>query len=1247
MRNLPAQVMARPAGSYAPVDWNREKTRFAHLQELSFPPLSSKWAGVHLLLGSRNSHLLSSLEERSAGEHLPVGRKTPLGWTVTGRVAPLAPDLRKTWRPCTVPPEARAEGFYHWPVEPQGRELHLRHSQKDHSLHRLVERMWALEESPEGEELSPAENHVLDLMKKKQARCKGRYMLPCTWKPANTRPGLGFRAALNRLESLERSAVFRNTHVRKKYQEVIAEWEEEEVTRRVEPGPEAKHYIAHFPVCNLNKLSSKVRPVMDCSVALNDHLLSGPKLMNEVVPVLLRFRSGLVAFSGDVAKMFLRIFLRPEDRPYHCFLWRESPTSKLIHYQFQSHVFGNKGSPFVAIYALREQARVWQGKYPEAAATLSQSSLVDDILDSVDDVDTAKRVLEEVRLILGNMGMEVKKCMSSHPAVLATLPLGARAEELLDLAELGQEAVGNPSLKALGILYQPRGDYFTFRMELPPVPRWTKRQILRVFPRLYDPLGLVLPYVMPARWVFSQVARLVADWDEELSLSSLRRWLRWVEALQELPSLRIPRCVKAGAQARQGTIHVFCDASAEGYCAAAYLVAACEEGERPSARLVFARGKVAPPNRQSIPRLELLAAALGVDVSKMVRTHLKMEKIRVEFWSDSMNVLFWLRNETRRLQTFVENKVRKIRTATDLEQWHWVPTNQYPAVLPTRGQYPAELAKNQLWWNGPAFLRESPTAWPQAPRLLPTDEGMRELKKVEQVFVEARLAPQEGEIFPFARMGSWKKAIRVAQWLLSWRRTKGEGRAPPEEAERLLLRQIQLEFRTKVAGATGEQLRTLGLHQLSPFVDEHGLLRGRGRLVQVAGVPRDAREPIFLPREHRGTHLLLLHLHQVEARHVGGVNHTLARLHERFWVPKPRQVVFRLLQGCLPCRRRLARPTRPPPGPLPAFRVPLPGEEPLAFAHTGIDCAGPFRIRRGRAVELHYLLLFTCCKTRAVKLESLTGLGVDSFLLALSRAAERGVRPEFILSDNGGNFQAAHQLQGALWEALRTDKKRLEAAHPHIRWQFNPPYASHWGGVFERLIGSAKRALYHALPAASLFTLEQLQTAFALVEGALNSRPLGYLSGEAGEPAPLTPNHFLYGSASRPIHMATQGARPSLARQWLQVQEAANIFWERLQQEIRPYLQLSNKSCRGNYTDLRVGDVVAFLHPTCRGRWPLARITEVYPGKDGRVRSVELLLPQWEERREYLRLPSRHYRRDVSSVVLLLPAEEAAPTPAK
>ncbi len=514
-----------------------------------------------------------------------------------------------------------------------------------------------------------------------------------------------------------------------------------------------------------------------------------------------------------------------------------------------------------------------------------------------------------------------------------------------------------------------------------------------------------------------------------------------------------------------------------------------------------------------------------------------------------------------------------------------------------------------------------------------SEEGKKELRKIEQVFVQND-ACALAEVLPFQRASSWKRLLGVAARCLSWKYDRMEA---ARRAEGAVLRQMQVATLQHLEGKRWKVgCKELGMDKLTPFLSSDGLIRGRGRLQHVTQLSHDVRAPIHLPSNHQGTILLLRHLHEREARHVGGVSHTLARLQERFWLHRSRRAVYGVVTSCIPCKKRLARPTEVPQGCLPQFRVPLPADKPIAFENTGVDCAGPFRVKRGRANELHYLLLLTCCKTRAVKLEWLSSLSVDAFLQALSRVSERGVRPRLILSDNGSNFEAASRMQGVLWELLEKDKQRLEEKYPLVDWKFNPPYASHYGGVFERLIGAAKRALYHALPTTQSVTLEQLITAFAIVEGTLNARPLGYVGGGAEEAAPLTPNHFLYGAGSLPVYQVPHCPTSNLAKQWIEVQELGDRYWRRLVKEIVPYLHKRTQVKRKTHTNLRVGDVVVFLSEKERGRWPLARVVEVHPGPDGVVRTLELEMPKGTCKED----GKKRFRRDVTSVSLLLPASE-------
>ncbi len=1228
VRVLPAQVMKNPAGSYQPVDWRQQQHLHSHLQDLELPPVAQVVGGVQLLLGNANPHLHAGLEERAGGEREPYARLTPLGWTVTGPTVP--GPLPAGWRPTPL------ENHTWLQVQsPQGEQVwnnsscfHNRGEPADRELNRLVRRFCEVEELPEREELAPEEKYLLRLMQERGKMEDGQFSLPCTWKPGGGRPPLNRRQALGRLESLERSKYFKNVDVKAAYAAALKEMEEQKFLLPVEME-RARHFLAHFPVLKPGSLTTALRVVMDCSVMLNKYVLSGPKLMNDVVSVLLRFRSCLVGFSGDVSKMFFRIRLQEEDRPYHCLLWRDSPTEEPQAYMFQVHVFGNAGSPFVAIYALREQARRHRDSKPEAAETIAQSTLVDDILDSADSVEAAASILRQVREILGEVGMEVHKCAASDPQVLRDIPRSACIDKLIEVAQCGR-GHGGERLKALGVRYNTHNDCFSFQMELEEEQKWTKRKILKLFPRLFDPLGFVLPFSLVARCIFSAVARQVEGWDEEVEPCRLERWIKWVAQLPFLAQLRIPRCVRLPGAIEQVTLHTFADASQQAYCACSYLRVRYCDG-RVSVRLFMARGKVAPGALKSVPRLELLGAELAVTLAAKVRLHYKGNLARSFFWTDSLNVLFWLRNQIRRLQTFVHNRVRKILSSSDLSDWRWVPTAENPADLPTRGRTPAELGRSSLWWEGPPYLLQAQDHWPQAPRLGEPVEAIKELKTLEQVFTQQQQATLPTEILPWERWGSWQKALRVARVILRWKyRVVLQRNVPEARVVEALLGQMQVQTLQVWQHGTPEDKAKAGLRQLPLVQDEAGLLRGRSRLHQVEALPRDTREPLYLPRDHRGTKLLILHLHEERGRHAGGTAFTLALLREKFWLPQGRRTVYQTLQGCVPCKRRAPRPTRPPQGLLPSFRVPQPGDERVAFVTTAMDCAGPYRIKRGRTIELHYLLLATCCKTRAVYLEWLSEMSTDSFLAAWTRLTTRGVAPSLVVTDNGSNFLGARHLQSHLWETLRREGELLRSKHPQIDWKLNPPYASHYGGVFERLIGATKRALYHVLPDTRAVTLEQFITALSIVEGILNSRPLTYLGGEL-EDIPLTPSHFLYGASPTStfrIKGDAQG-RVSLARRWLQVQELGDMFWERLQKEIPPFLQASTQSIRGDFRDVRVNDVVVFLHPERRSRWPLARVLTVHPGGDGRVRTVDLRLAD-----------GRVLRRDVGALALLVPAKE-------
>ena len=158
------------------------------------------------------------------------------------------------------------------------------------------------------------------------------------------------------------------------------------------------------------------------------------------------------------------------------------------------------------------------------------------------------------------------------------------------------------------------------------------------------------------------------------------------------------------------------------------------------------------------------------------------------------------------------------------------------------------------------------------------------------------------------------------------------------------------------------------------------------------------------------------------------------------------------------------------------------------------------------------------------------------------------------------------------------------------------------------MVKAAKRAIYGILQNADV-TDEELMTAFVGAEGLVNSRPLTYQSSHPLDITPLTPNHFLHGQLGGKFAPAsTDETSFNLRKRWRRVQELVRHFWHRWFREWIPTLNVRSK-WRKELKDIAVGDIVLVMSLDLpRGKWPLGRVIEVYPGKDQHVRVAKVQL---------------------------------------
>ena len=133
------------------------------------------------------------------------------------------------------------------------------------------------------------------------------------------------------------------------------------------------------------------------------------------------------------------------------------------------------------------------------------------------------------------------------------------------------------------------------------------------------------------------------------------------------------------------------------------------------------------------------------------------------------------------------------------------------------------------------------------------------------------------------------------------------------------------------------------------------------------------------------------------------------------------------------------------------------------------------------------------------------------------------------------------------------------------------------------------------------------RTLFVEVEGVLNSKPLTYVSTDAQDPDPITPQMLLTGRADHSLPPTTYPDGVMLMRRrWRQSQVLVDRFWRRFIREYLPTIQ-SRRKWQQEVRALRVGDVVMIIdNQLIRAQWPMGTIVQVFSGAHGRVRSVRV-----------------------------------------
>ncbi|XP_055543372.1 uncharacterized protein LOC129728922 [Wyeomyia smithii] len=742
----------------------------------------------------------------------------------------------------------------------------------------------------------------------------------------------------------------------------------------------------------------------------------------------------------------------------------------------------------------------------------------------------------------------------------------------------------------------------------------TKREVLRVVMSLFDPLGLICFFLIHGRTLMQDIWASGADWDEPISSTLCVQWRRWTALLNELNSVKVPRCYFPGAgYSTYSTleVHVFVDASKSAYASVIYFRVETSQGVEVA--LVAGKAKVAPLKMISIPRLELRGAVLGSRLLNSVITMHKLKVTRRVLWTDSEIVLAWLRSDSRKYQQYVGFRVAEILSTTDVKEWRKVESELNVADMATKWGGGPRFDANNPWFRGPKFLSEPESFWPKQ-RTVPysTEEEIRRVNFHEKIV----------PLMEINRFSCWEKLERTVAIVLRFvdnirRKRRGEQlefgvlkQGELFKAEITIYKQAQQEWYGKELGELNkinEQSqwkhsavsRASSIFKLWPFLDQCGVMRVRGRIDTATWVPYAVRHPAILPQKSRITFLLADKFH----RRFNHANREtiINEMRQEYHIPRMRALVANVAKQCALCRIHNAIPRPPPMAPLPNVRV-TPFVRPFTF--VGLDYFGPILVKLGRSNVKRWVALFTCLSIRAVHMEVVHSMSTESCVLAVRRFVSRRGSPAEFFSDNGTNF---HGANNQLKKEIRDREKTLASVftNSNTRWTFNPPGAPHMGGVWERMVRSVKAAIGTIIEAPRKPDDETLETVIIEAEAMINTRPLTYIPLESADQEALTPNHFLLGSSSgvKQLPVLPINYRLALRSSWKLAQHLTDQLWRRW---VKEYLSVISRRSKwfGNVREIKEGDLVLVVDGTVRNQWIRGRVEKVCCGIDGRVRQA-------------------------------------------
>nr|CAI5838923.1 unnamed protein product [Callosobruchus analis] len=970
-------------------------------------PNFNKANQIDLLIGADLFWDLLCIGQIKLGRNRPILQKTKLGWIISG------PLLQNT---------------------PQSGTCNLSLS----TLENALTKFWELEEIQNkkftSHEEEVCERHFTETVSQ---HADGHFIVSIPLKQPESMLGESKALAKRRFLNLEQK-LKKHPILKAEYHEFIQEYIDLGHMTICQDQRDGGFFMPHHCVVKEHSITTKLRVVFDGSAkstsgySVNDLMMVGPTIQNDLFSILIRFRKHNVVLGADITKMYRQVWVRKEQRHLQKILWRFDPSLDIDTFELNTVTYGTASAAFLAIRSLQEVAHIHQHTNPHVCKVIINDFYVDDLLTGCDTTDQAIKLKSELSDLLSGHGFILRKWTSNDVQIQNSSPASL------------QIGTDQPN-KTLGILWTPTQDILQYSISQPDTSaRVSKRQILSCIAQIFDPLGLLAPVTITSKLILQELWKLNISWDESIPSNLYTIWTNYRAEFVQLNAINFPRHVSCRSPVSI-QLHGFSDASERAYGAVVYIRSLDTQGNC-FVNILCAKTRVAPLKPITIPRLELCGALLLAQLMSKIKESMNIDFDNIFYWTDSQIVLCWLNTSPHTLKTFVANRSSQIQELSDSASWRYINTSDNPADLLSRGLSPSTLHNSVIWFHGPNWLSKPEQQWPSYRTQNISTHTVSDLPELKErgttlLSVENHFLPIINKISSFPKLQRiFAYIIRFRNNLRSTNKQKYLGPLTPEELSIALISIIKVVQKSafpddyhslSAKKCVGSKSKLLSLH---PFIDSDGAIRVGGR-IENSDFSYDKKHPYILPNDHHITKIIARNEH-IRLSHAGPQS-LLASIRERFWPISGKRLTRKIVRECITCFRFSLKQEHYLMGNLPKFRV-TPARP---FISVGIDFGGPFLIRdrKGRNFKTSkaYIALFVCLSTKAIHIEIVSDLTTDCFLAAFRRFTSRRGICSLVISDNGATFVGASR---ELKQFIHSNQNEIanNLASNQIKWSFIP-----------------------------------------------------------------------------------------------------------------------------------------------------------------------------------------------------------------